>query len=70
LLKAVTTFGQPGIARVSVLHRRDGYYVARIDGEAVPTLNGKAIGHDAVALSHNDVVELAGVAMAFLLKGK
>jgi hypothetical protein len=70
LLKAVTTFGQPGIARVSVLHRRDGYYVARIDGETAPTLNGKAIGLDAVALAHNDVLELAGTAMAFLLKSK
>jgi hypothetical protein len=70
LLKAVTTFGQPGVARVSVSHRRDGYYVARIDGETAPTLNGKAIGLDAVALAHNDVLELAGVAMAFLLNGK
>jgi hypothetical protein len=70
LLKAVTTFGQPGVARVSVSHRRDGYYVARIDGESVPTLNSKAIGPEAVALAHNDVLELAGTAMAFLLKGK
>jgi hypothetical protein len=70
LLKAVTTFGQPGLARVSVSHRRDGYYVARIDGETAPTLNGQAIGIDAVTLAHNDVLELAGVAMAFLLKGK
>lgn len=70
LLKAVTTFGQPGVARVSVSHRRDGYYVARMDGETVPTLNGKAIGPEALALAHNDVLELAGTAMAFLLKGK
>jgi hypothetical protein len=70
LLKAVTTFGQPGLARVSVSHRRDGYYVARIDGVTAPTLNGQAIGPEAVALAHNDVLELAGVAMAFLLKGK
>ena len=69
LLKAVTTFGQPGVARVSVSHRRDGYYVARMDGETVPTLNGKAIGPEALALAHNDVLELAGTSMAFLLKG-
>jgi hypothetical protein len=70
LLKAVTTFGQPGVARVSVSHRRDGYYVARIDGDTAPTLNGQAIGPEAVALAHNDVLELAGAAMAFLLKDK
>jgi FHA domain len=70
LLKAVTTFGRPGAARVSVSHRRDGYYVARMDGETVPTLNGKALGPEAIALAHNDVLDLAGTAMAFFLKGK
>lgn len=70
LLKAVTTLGQPFVARVSVSHRRDGYYVARMDGETVPTLNGKPIGTQAVALTHNDVLDLAGTAMAFLLKSQ
>jgi hypothetical protein len=32
VVKAVTTFGQPGVAVVSISHRRDGYYVAHMDG--------------------------------------
>lgn len=70
LFKAVTTLGQPFVARVSISHRRDGYYVARMDGETAPTLNGKPIGTQPVALAHNDVLDLAGTAMAFLLKSQ
>lgn len=70
VVKAVTTFGQPGVAVVSISHRRDGYYVAHVNGQTVPTLNGKPIGPQAIALAHNDVLNLAGTEMAFLLKGK
>ncbi len=70
VVKAVTTFGQPGVAVVSISHRRDGYYVARLDGETPPTLNGQPIGPEAVPLAHHDVLNLAGTEMAFLLKGR
>src|SRR3990167_1607981 len=33
LVKAVTTFGQPGVVVGSILHRRDGYYVACMHGQ-------------------------------------
>ncbi|MGH8859403.1 MAG: FHA domain-containing protein, partial [Polaromonas sp.] len=56
VVKAVTTFGQPGVAVVSISHRRDGYYVARLDGETPPTLNGQPIGPEAVPLAHHDVL--------------
>jgi len=68
VVKAVTTFGKPGVAVMAVSHRRDGYYVAHLDGERVPTLNGDPIGDQAVMLSNHDVVELAGTRMLFLLK--
>jgi len=68
VVKAVTTFGQPGVAVVSISHRRDGYYVAHMDGETPSTLNGKAIGPKATPLSHQDVLNLAGTEMEFLLK--
>ena len=68
LVKAVTTFGTPGVAVVSVSHRRDGYYVAHVDGDQRPTLNGKQLGADAVLLADHDVLELADMAMEFLLQ--
>lgn len=68
VVKAVTTFGKPGVAVMAVSHRRDGYYVAHLDGEKAATLNGDPIGDQAVLLSNHDVVELAGTRMLFLLK--
>jgi hypothetical protein len=68
VVKAVSTFGKPGVSVVAVSHRRDGYYVAHLDGPGLPTLNGDAIGAQAVLLSNHDVLELAGTRMLFQLK--
>lgn len=68
VVKAVTTFGKPGVSVMAVSHRRDGFYVAHLDGAAPPTLNGDAIGAQAVLLSNNDVLELAGNRMLFQLR--
>jgi hypothetical protein len=68
VVKAVTTFGKPGVSVVAVSHRRDGYYVAHLDGGTFPTLNGDALGSQPVLLSNHDVLELAGTKMLFLLK--
>jgi hypothetical protein len=68
VVKAVTTFGQPGVAVVSISHRRDGYYVAHMDGDTPSTLNGKPISAKATPLAHHDVLNLAGTEMEFLLK--
>ena len=70
VVKAVTTFGQPGVAVVAISHRRDGYYVAHMEGDKPSTLNGMPIGVEAISLSDHDVLELAGTAMEFLLKGR
>ncbi|HXE47699.1 MAG TPA: FHA domain-containing protein [Ramlibacter sp.] len=68
VVKAVSTFGKPGVSVVAVSHRRDGFYVAHLDGGARPTLNGDDIGAEAVMLSNHDVLELAGTRMLFQLK--
>jgi hypothetical protein len=36
-------------------------------GDIRPTLNGKPVSAEAVPLAHNDVLELAGTSMQFLL---
>jgi hypothetical protein len=68
VVKAVTTFGKPGVSVVAVSHRRDGYYVAYLDGPSLPTLNGDVIGVQAVRLASDDVLELAGTRMLFQLR--
>jgi pSer/pThr/pTyr-binding forkhead associated (FHA) protein len=68
VVKAVATFGKPGVAIVAISHRRQGYYVAVMEGGSGPTLNGEPIGPDAVPLSDQDEMELAGTRLRFLLK--
>jgi hypothetical protein len=68
VVKAVTTFGKPGVAVVSVSHRREGYFIGHLDGATPPTLNGDPIGPDPVMLSNHDVVEIAGTRMLFQLQ--
>ena len=68
VVKAVTTFGKPGVCVVAVSHRRDGFYVAFLEGANAPTLNGDAIGENPMLLSNHDVLELASTRMLFLLK--
>jgi hypothetical protein len=68
VVKAVTTFGRPGVCVVSVSHRRTGYFVGWLAGEDKPRLNGKLLGDDPVMLSNQDVLELAGTKMLFQLR--
>jgi hypothetical protein len=67
VVKAVTTFGKPGVAVVALSHRRNGYYVAVMEGGSQPLINGQPIGPDPVPLSAGDELELAGTRMRFLL---
>ena len=60
VVKAVTTFGKPGIAIVAISHRRNGYYVAVMEGGDGPLLNARPIGADPVPLGDGDELELAG----------
>ena len=68
VVKAVTTFGKPGTCVVAVSHRREGFFVAHLDGVEPPSLNGDKVGPDPVLLSNHDVVEIAGTRMLFQLK--
>ena len=68
VLKAVTTFGKPGVSVVAVSHRRDGFYVAHLDGEDRPILNGEPLGEQAVRMADHDLLEIGETHMLFLLK--
>ncbi len=67
VVKAVTTFGKPGVSVVAVSHRRTGYFVAHLDGKDPSLLNGTPLSADAQPLSNDDVLEIAGTKMIFLL---
>lgn len=67
LNKTMTTLGKPG-SQVAVINRRpSGYFITHVVGNSFPIVNGQAIGVQAYALNHRDVVELAGTKMEFSL---
>jgi hypothetical protein len=68
VVKAVTTFGKPGVSVVSVAHRRGGFYVTHLGGHSLPLLNGTPMDSEPVMLSDQDILELAGTRMRFLLR--
>lgn len=64
LQKVVTTVGKPGVAVAVVTRRRQGYVAASVMGNV--TLNGMALGTEAVALQERDVLELGPDRMQFV----
>ncbi|MCA0177706.1 MAG: FHA domain-containing protein [Proteobacteria bacterium] len=66
LTKVVTTVGKPGAQVASIAKRPSGYVLAHVEGELRPTVNGQAVGNDAVALKNGDLIELAGTQMQFI----
>ena len=68
VVKAVTTFGKPGVVVVSVSHRRTGFFVGTLSGTKTPLLNGRPLGEEPVLLADADVLDLDGTQMRFQLK--
>jgi pSer/pThr/pTyr-binding forkhead associated (FHA) protein len=66
LVKALTTIGRPGHQVAVITRRPTGYFIAHVEGETFPTVNGADLGSAAHPLRDKDVIELAGVKMEFL----
>lgn len=71
LTKALTTLGRPGVQVAAITRRADGYYIVHVGGQSGgtrrPVVNGKEIDVQAQKLNNQDMIELAGTKMAFLL---
>ncbi len=65
LVKALTTIGRPGHQVAVITRRPTGYFIAHVEGEAFPTVNGTNLGSAAHPLKDKDIIELAGVKMEF-----
>lgn len=67
LVKALTTLGKPG-KQVAVITRRPyGYVIAHAEGDA-PQVNGQPVVSGGHQLADGDVIDIAGVRMAFALR--
>ena len=68
ITKALTTLGRPGVQVAAITRRGEGYYIVHVDSgkpDDFPLVNGSPIGSQAMKLSDNDVIQLAGVKMGF-----
>jgi len=69
LSKALTTVGRPGHQVAVITRRPTGYFIAHVEGEVFPMVNGQNLGSAAHPLHNGDVIELAGVQMEFTHPG-
>jgi pSer/pThr/pTyr-binding forkhead associated (FHA) protein len=67
LNKALTTLGKPGVQVAVITKRPHGYFIAHVEGEAMPLINGQKIGAQAYLLNDHDVIDLIGTKMEFYL---
>lgn len=67
LAKAVTTLGKPGKQVAVITRRAQGYFITHIEGASYPLVNGRAIDTRAHPVNDGDIIEIAGVRMAFSL---
>jgi hypothetical protein len=65
LAKALTTIGRPGHQVAVITRRPTGYFIAHVEGELFPSVNGANLGSAAHPLKDQDIIELAGVKMEF-----
>ncbi|MBS1140114.1 MAG: Forkhead-associated [Proteobacteria bacterium] len=69
LTKTLTTLGKPGLQVAVIAKRPHGYFITHVEGSQFPVVNGKALDAQAYPLGDHDVIEIAGIKMAFFLKG-
>ena len=71
LSKALTTLGKPGVQVAAISRRQNGDFIVHVDGgennSARPVVNGAVIGVKSQKLANEDVIEIAGVRMQYLL---
>lgn len=70
LQKSLTTLGKTGVQVAVIAKRPHGYFLAHVEGDGRPLVNGNAIGVQAQMLLDGDELELAGVRMQFSLEAK
>jgi pSer/pThr/pTyr-binding forkhead associated (FHA) protein len=67
LSKIITTIGKSGAQIAVITKRPHGYFIAHVEGEAMPHVNAQPIGMKALELNNRDTVEIDGIKMEFYL---
>ncbi|HEU4853093.1 MAG TPA: FHA domain-containing protein [Telluria sp.] len=69
LNKPLTTLGSPGVLVVVIAKQAMGYTLTHVEGGTRPIVNGVQLGKDPVPLKDQDLIDLAGTTMSFLVSG-
>jgi len=67
LTKSQTTLGRVGTQVVVITRTPDAYWIAHVEGDTPPLLNGAPAGKQSKRLKTGDVVDLSGIQMVFTL---
>ncbi|WP_018151158.1 FHA domain-containing protein [Leeia oryzae] len=67
ITKNFVTLGRQGVQVAVISRRPQGYCLTHVEGRRYPSINGLSIGTQAKPLTDQDVIELAGVSMRFML---
>lgn len=65
--KEVITLGQRDVAVAAITRQSPDYLLSYVSGHSRPQVNGLFIGDQPVPLRHDDVIELAGTQMRFVI---
>jgi predicted component of type VI protein secretion system len=65
LSKPLTTVGRPGRQVAVIMRRPTGFFIAHVEGDGFPLINGESVGSSAKVLRDGDLLEVAGIQMAF-----
>ncbi len=67
LNEVLRTFGTPGIQVAVINHRPHGYFITHVEGGKPARVNGKSISTEPRQLMPDDVIEVGGEKLLFLL---
>jgi pSer/pThr/pTyr-binding forkhead associated (FHA) protein len=65
--RVIATFGKPGEQLAVITRRPMGFFITHVEGSVYPKVNKQAIGKEPRALLNNDVIEVGGDTLEFLL---
>lgn len=69
LVKALTTLGRAGTQAAVITRRARGFFITHVEGATATTVNGRAVSDQMHPLADQDLIEVGGIKMAFLLGG-
>ncbi len=67
LTKTLTTLGKPGVQVAVITKRPTSYFITHVEGSTYPVLNGVNLSAQAHPLADHDIIEIAGIKMAFFM---